>query len=398
MNCSAALVASAIESEASSDIGLDLVLHVGDISYGDGRPAVWKAFLASVEPVARSVPYHVAVGNHDYDHNSHKAGSEEEEEEEEEEEAGDIASEDDDDDDDDDEEEEVVRRVANPSKDPSGSTTPFNPGWGNYGDESRGECGVVVAAHFPMPGSITTTTSSSLSSSLASLSTISSSSWMGLWSTLVRFPWPKPWAPSTSPRANPPFWYSVSVGPVHITTVSTEHNLAAGSTQHEWLAADLAKVDRSVTPWVVLIAHRPLYVVFPHKSNRKVAKHLRRAVEDMLVERSVDLVLSGHVHSYSRTCPVYKNKCVGRESGGVMYVTAGTGGRKLSDVTTHGQFDWLEFAKPVWGYARVEIDGARSMSIGFVDAKTGKVLDSVVLEGRGRDVGGAGRWRRRSRL
>ena len=29
--------------------------------------------------------------------------------------------------------------------------------------------------------------------------------------------------------------------------------------QHAWLAADLAAVDRTRTPWVVLMSHRPMY-------------------------------------------------------------------------------------------------------------------------------------------
>lgn len=38
----------------------------------------------------------------------------------------------------------------------------------------------------------------------------------------------------------------------------------------QWLKRDLQLVDRCVTPWVVLAMHRPMYVVYPHKSNRRV--------------------------------------------------------------------------------------------------------------------------------
>lgn len=38
----------------------------------------------------------------------------------------------------------------------------------------------------------------------------------------------------------------------------------------QWLKQDLQLVDRCVTPWVVLAMHRPMYVVYPHKSNRRV--------------------------------------------------------------------------------------------------------------------------------
>jgi hypothetical protein len=38
----------------------------------------------------------------------------------------------------------------------------------------------------------------------------------------------------------------------------------------QWLKRDLRLVDRCATPWVVLGMHRPMYVVYPHKSNRRV--------------------------------------------------------------------------------------------------------------------------------
>lgn len=40
--------------------------------------------------------------------------------------------------------------------------------------------------------------------------------------------------------------------------VSSEHDIEPGSRQHLWLDADLAAVDRSITPWVIVTAHRPM--------------------------------------------------------------------------------------------------------------------------------------------
>ena len=34
-------------------------------------------------------------------------------------------------------------------------------------------------------------------------------------------------------------------------------------------------MDRCVTPWLVAAMHRPMYVVYPHKSNRIVGGALR---------------------------------------------------------------------------------------------------------------------------
>ena len=42
--------------------GADIVLHVGDIAYANGRSDVWDSFMDAIEPAASRVPYMVAVG------------------------------------------------------------------------------------------------------------------------------------------------------------------------------------------------------------------------------------------------------------------------------------------------------------------------------------------------
>jgi hypothetical protein len=46
------------------------------------------------------------------------------------------------------------------------------------------------------------------------------------------------------------------------------------------------------------------------------AEHLRRQIEALLSRHEVDLVLSGHVHSYARTCNVLAGSCVDMRDGG----------------------------------------------------------------------------------
>jgi acid phosphatase type 7 len=60
-------VLEAVQREIETK-GSDFVLHVGDISYGDGRGEVWDAFMSQISPFASSVPYMVGTGNHDYDY------------------------------------------------------------------------------------------------------------------------------------------------------------------------------------------------------------------------------------------------------------------------------------------------------------------------------------------
>ena len=61
-------------------------------------------------------------------------------------------------------------------------------------------------------------------------------------------------------------FHSVNVGLIHAIMVSSEvyfsaqpHSLGLLLQQKAWLEADLAAVDRSVTPWVILGLHQPFY-------------------------------------------------------------------------------------------------------------------------------------------
>jgi hypothetical protein len=88
-----------------------------------------------------------------------------------------------------------------------------------------------------------------------------------------------PSAPSESAGAAN-MWYSFDHGLVHIVVIDTEtdypnapaphYNPLAGSVggfggggdaQMRWLAADLAAVDRTLTPWLIVGGHRPVYSV-----------------------------------------------------------------------------------------------------------------------------------------
>jgi hypothetical protein len=143
-----------------------------------------------------------------------------------------------------------------------------------------------------------------------------------------------------------PYSYSFDQGPVHFVMVNTEMPLSPGSgadesgdegdgpsggleppsAQWTWLAADLKAVDRSTTPWVVVMGHRPNFA--------------QPAVEDLLWESGVDLTVAGHVHLAQRTCPLKHGACV-PPSGtgaydGVIHVIAGNGGQALNNATNNG--------------------------------------------------------------
>jgi hypothetical protein len=52
------------------------------------------------------------------------------------------------------------------------------------------------------------------------------------------------------------YWYSFDAGPVHFVVVNTEISSLWNGTQYQWLESDLTRVNRSETPWIVMMGHR----------------------------------------------------------------------------------------------------------------------------------------------
>ncbi|KAG9439766.1 hypothetical protein H6P81_019931 [Aristolochia fimbriata] len=78
------------------------ISHIGDISYARGYSWLWDAYFNQIEPLASKVPFHVCIGNHEYDW----------------------------------------------------PLQPWRPAWATsiYGTDGGGECGVPYSLKFKMPG------------------------------------------------------------------------------------------------------------------------------------------------------------------------------------------------------------------------------------------------------
>jgi hypothetical protein len=72
--------------------------------------------------------------------------------------------------------------------------------------------------------------------------------------------------------------------------------------QIDWLANDLASVNRTLTPWIVVFGHRGWYL----SASSEVCANCQTAFEDLFYTYDVDLYISGHAHIYERVAPIYK--------------------------------------------------------------------------------------------
>jgi len=122
------------------------------------------------------------------------------------------------------------------------------------------------------------------------------------------------------------FWYAFSSGSVTIITLSSEHDYTEGSPQGLFLQRQLAAVNRSLTPWIVVTQHRHLY----HLSGSEMEMQLNylATLEPLFKRYKVDLVLTGHVHNSLRTCSVFNWTCT---PGAPVYIVSGSSGALLED-------------------------------------------------------------------
>ena len=120
---------------------------------------------------------------------------------------------------------------------------------------------------------------------------------------------------------NTDMYYSSNVGPVHVLTLNTLIPYASGSPQWNWMVADLAAVDRTVTPWLIVVFHMPIYHTYeiPFKS----CECVRTAYEPVFMQYGVDFVVNGHVHSYERTHPTFNYTL---NNNGPVWIMVGDGG------------------------------------------------------------------------
>lgn len=81
---------------------------------------------------------------------------------------------------------------------------------------------------------------------------------------------------------------------------------------------------------------------------------MQEAIEDTLYAAGVDLVMTGHVHAYERSCRVYKYVC---QDNAPYYITIGDGGNKegLADEWVEPQPDWSSFRQASYGYGELNV-------------------------------------------
>jgi len=119
-----------------------------------------------------------------------------------------------------------------------------------------------------------------------------------------------------------------------------------------WLVNDLAKIDRTVTPWVIGLWHRQWYgsVLKPDD----IGENMRVILEPLFDKYKVDLGIYGHVHAYERISNIYDYVI---DPSKTAYLLVGNGGTPngLHKEWQDPAPEWSEYRLSAWGYGSLNL-------------------------------------------
>ncbi|MBA0752174.1 hypothetical protein Gogos_001035 [Gossypium gossypioides] len=147
-------------------------------------------------------------------------------------------------------------------------------------------------------------------------------------------------------------YYSFEVAGVHVIMLGSYTDYDELSDQYRWLKADLSKVDRKKTPWLVVLFHVPWYN--SNHAHQGEGDGMMAAMEPLLYAAGVDLVFAGHVHAYERSKRVNKGKS---DPCGTVHITIGDGGNRegLAQKYIHPTPEWSMFREASFGHGELKI-------------------------------------------
>ncbi|KAG9563418.1 Metallo-dependent phosphatase, partial [Aureobasidium melanogenum] len=189
-------------------------------------------------------------------------------------------------------------------------------------------------------------------------------------------------------------WYSYDHGMVHFVSVDTETDIpnapdadypagpfAPSGQQVAWLKADLAAVNRSVTPWVIVFGHRPYY------TSGDSCAPCQAAFEDIFIEYNVDLVMNGHFHVFERNAPIGKNGTIDpnglNNPAAPWYIINGLGGHyagldTFSQIQPYQDFG-IDLNNATYGWSRLTFHNCSHLTHELVNSSSNAVIDTATL-------------------
>ncbi|KAE9447282.1 hypothetical protein C3L33_20794, partial [Rhododendron williamsianum] len=171
------------------------------------------------------------------------------------------------------------------------------------------------------------------------------------------------YVPYKASDSTAPFWYSIKRASAYIIVLSSYSAYGKYTPQYQWLEAELPKVNRKETPWLIVLMHSPWYNSYNY--HYMEGETMRVMYEPWFVQYKVDVVFAGHVHAYERServsnvaYNIVNGICAPvRDQSAPVYITIGDGGNieGLATEMTDPQPKYSAFREASFGHAIFDI-------------------------------------------
>ena len=163
-------------------------------------------------------------------------------------------------------------------------------------------------------------------------------------------------------------YYAIETGNVFVATIT--YNSFSETTLNQLIA----DAQASTADWKILVTHQPPYYT---NVQAGMAESMQKSISDACQQAGIDVVLSGHDHSYARTEPLLNGQVVDANEG-ITYFICGSLGEKSYAVTNTEGFHFAKLSDNYDALYMTLNTTASSLTINVYDYKGGnpELIDS----------------------
>ena len=169
--------------------------------------------------------------------------------------------------------------------------------------------------------------------------------------------------------------YSRTYGNVYLAVINYTGNAAQLRSALEWLKTD---IQSSHADWKILTMHQPPYYTNESGGNAEINALVPKVVDEL----GIDVVFSGHDHSFARTNPLRGDEI--DEDHGAVYYICGSSGEKSYNISTQDRFDYEKiFAQATTDFSAIYLTAHAdrdSLTINVYDIAKSAPIDTITLK------------------